>query len=80
MPSSRRSGRSYWDSQQSTVGRIDPACLRRGIERSMLEGHTEPGTISESGASDQWNVFRIDPPTRSGHIEGDGSRRDGRGK
>ena len=32
----------------------------------MLEGHTEPGTISESGASDQWNVFRIDPPTRSG--------------
>ena len=25
-------------------------------------------------------VFRIDPPTRSGHIEGDGSQGDGRGQ
>ena len=28
----------------------------------------------------QWTDFRIDPPPRSGHIEGDGRRKTGAGK
>ena len=45
-------------SRQWTVLRTAPACLRRGIERSILDGRAAAGTISVSEASDQSKVCR----------------------
>ena len=42
--------------QKITDFRIAPACLCRGIERSMLEGETDASRINVLEASDQSNV------------------------
>ena len=53
-------------SDQTTVCRIDLGCLRRGIERSLLDRDTCEGRISVSGVSDQMKV--CDTTVKSGGV------------